>query len=167
MSGSVSNSFLVSVAMVLLFSGCATSSHDPDVEAKLLAEKQVAAQEKVQTEAKIIAAVDDENNIFFELGSAEIDGVGLLKLKRHAERLKADKKLRLKLIGHADYLGSPSYNLAISEKRATAAYKVLRSLYVSRTQLRRSSLGSEMNSKSCQSPECRALMRRVELQYVN
>lgn len=116
-------------------------------------------------EAAILAAVNDENSIFFATGETEVNAEGRAKLQRHAQRLKADEKLVAMLIGQTDDQGSGAYNLAISEQRAEAVYKALRGLGVPATQLRRYGLGAEKVSKACQSPECRRKMRRVEIRY--
>jgi outer membrane protein OmpA-like peptidoglycan-associated protein len=116
-------------------------------------------------EGRVIAAVDDENSLFFPRGMAEIDLAGRQKLRLHAERLKSNSKLRVTLIGSTDEQGSRSFNLAIAENRVNAVYQQLRDFGVAKGQLRRSSVGGEMNSKSCRSEACRKLMRRVELHY--
>jgi peptidoglycan-associated lipoprotein len=160
-------SLAVALAAILV-AGCAAISPAP--EAELVAAAPVAEPEPAGppalSEAQVIAAVDLENSLFFESGVTEIDAAGMAKLRLHAERLKADPKLHVKLIGYTDNQGSHSYNLAIAEQRVMAAYEVLRGYGVRSRQLRRQSVGGEKARKSCQSVECRSLMRRVELVYL-
>lgn len=159
----------------LILAGCASQPVPPVPTGKVL--PTVAAPEAasapaaptvsqaVAAEEKVIAAVDGENSIFFALAETSVDETGEQKLRLHAERLKADKKLRLRLVGYTDNQGSRSYNIALAERRVKAVYDLLRKFGVSSLQLRHTSVGGEMANKSCQSAECRNLMRRVELQY--
>ena len=116
-------------------------------------------------EAQIIAAVDAKENLFFVQGSAELDAAANQALAQHALRLKANPRQVVTLVGHADDLGSPAYDLAIAERRVQAVYKALRGLGVGATQLRSYSVGSEKLSLACRSEACRRRMRRVELVY--
>ena len=159
---------LVLVLAAILVAGCAANSPAPEAEpvaAAPVAEPTPAAPPRM-SEAQVIAAVDMENSLFFETGVTDIDAAGKAKLREHAERLKADPKLHVKLIGYTDDQGSRSYNLAIAEKRVLAAYEILRDYGVRSRQLRRQSVGGEKARKGCQSAECRSLMRRVELVYL-
>ncbi len=153
---------------VLLIAGCASTPTPPPVApASQTAEPLPSpAESAAATEARLIATVDDENSIFFAPRETELDPADKLKLQVHAERLRADTKLRVRLIGQTDSLGSHSYNLAISEKRITAVHEELRNLKVKPRQILRSNLGSEMADKSCRSTLCRDRMRRVEIRYL-
>lgn len=126
-----------------------------------------SAPEEIQSDAQVIATVDTENNVIFARGSTDVDATGKALLQRHAERLKANPKLKVLLIGHTNDLGSGAYNIAISEKRVNAVYKLLRDYGALSKQLRRYSAGAEMTSKACRSPDCRRLMSRVELHYTD
>jgi OOP family OmpA-OmpF porin len=105
----------------------------------------------------------EENNVFFRIRSALISAEDQEKLKRHAERLKADRRTTVTLVGHTDELGSRSYNLALTEERLSAVSKQLRSYGVSPRQIRRNRLGSVRRHAGCTTDECRDRMRRVEL----
>jgi outer membrane protein OmpA-like peptidoglycan-associated protein len=117
------------------------------------------------TETQVIASVKPENNVFFEQGSWDIDETGRATLRLHAERLKANRKTRVTLIGHAESFGSRAMGIAIADKRVSMVYAELRAYGVPPRQLLRANVGIEKISKACQSPECRRLMRRVELRY--
>ncbi len=114
-----------------------------------------------------MAAVDDENNVFFVLGSASVNAAGRMTAQRHAERLKANPKLEVTLVGYTDDLGSPSYNLAIAEQRVNAIHKELRTQGVRSNQIRRHMAGREQLAPACRSTACRKKMRRVEFVYAN
>lgn len=117
------------------------------------------------SEAQVMAAVNEGNSVFFASGGSEIDAAGRRLLQQHAERLKANPRWRVTLVGHTNDLGSPAYNLAIAEQRVDAVYRSLREAGVPLRQLRRYVVGAEKTSKACRSAECRRKMRRVELVY--
>lgn len=118
-----------------------------------------------RTETQVIASVKPENNVFFAHGSSDIDETGRATLRLHAERLKANPKTRVTLIGHAESFGSRAMSIAIADKRVSVVHAKLRAYGVPSRQLLRANMGIEKNSKACQSQDCRALMRRVELRY--
>lgn len=167
--------------VALILSGCATRtlppapaetvepySGAPETEAAAPAAPAAAAvSPAVVAENKVIAAVDGENSIFFASAETAVDEAGEHKLRLHAARLKEDSKLRVRLVGYTDNQGSRSYNIALAERRVKAVYDLLRKFGVSSLQLRHTSVGGEMANKSCRSAECRNLMRRVELQYLD
>ena len=165
------------LGLALLLTACAEQAPRPESPepakkeaaiplGRIFSLPRVPARENPLTdEAAIMAAVNDENSVFFASGEMEVNAEGRAKLQRHAQRLKADDKLVATLIGQTDDQGSGAYNLAVSEQRAEATYKVLRGLGVPATQLRRYGVGAEKVSKACQSPECRRKMRRVEIRY--
>lgn len=173
MNHSVVNSIVCGIACALLIGGCATQQPVASAPAPRPAEPvalpapPAAPLPAPTTETQVIAAVNNENSVFFARGSLVIDAADMAKLQQHAERLKADRKLRVRLVGYADDLGSPSYNLAISEKRVAEVHGLLRKYGVLSEQLRRASMGSEKTDKACRSSACRSRMRRVELQYTD
>lgn len=166
--------YLVCLLLSCLLSACAVRPAVPPPAAVPAAPAAAVAKrpEKVPEraierpdEAQIIAAVDAKENLFFVQGSAELDAAANQALAQHALRLKANPRQVVTLVGHADDLGSPAYDLAIAERRVQAVYKALRGLGVGATQLRSYSVGSEKLSLACRSEACRRRMRRVELVY--
>lgn len=106
-----------------------------------------------------------ENSVFFASRSSDINEEGLATLRRHAERLKDNKELKVMLVGMTDDLGSRTYNLAMADRRIAAVQHQLRELGVRPQQIRRYNAGGEQG-RACTSPECRSTMRRVELRYI-
>lgn len=104
-------------------------------------------------------------SIFFALGSSLIDPAAEVVLNDNAERLKNDPKLVVTLVGHADPLGSHSYNLAISERRVAAVASRLREMGVASKQIRRINYGKEQAAGVCHSEACRSRTWRVDLVY--
>lgn len=155
---------------VLLLGACAAQppvSETPPREnpPSVRSEAPRPASNPAQEEKAAMAAVDVDNSIFFQSSGSTIDTEGRQRLLEHAARLKADPELVVTLVGHADHLGSRSYNLAIAEQRINAVFAVLRGAGIPVTQIRREAVGSEEVSPACRSPQCRKLMRRVQLVY--
>jgi hypothetical protein len=98
---------LSGLLLTVMIAGCAVAPPapapvNPAVEERPLA----AAAEPVHSpsEVQVMAAVDNENNVFFVLGSSGINAVGRKKVQDHARRLKADPKLEVTLVGYTDDL---------------------------------------------------------------
>lgn len=129
------------------------------------AASRAGAGEGGESEAQIIAAIDPAGSLFFAPGDATIDEAGEDFLRRQAERLKAEPRTVVTLIGYSDDLGSRAYDLAIAEQRVSQVFARLQALGVPVRQIRRYSVGIELTRAACRSPACRALMRRVEFKY--
>jgi OOP family OmpA-OmpF porin len=157
---------LIGLLAVLSLVGCA-GTPEPAVPASKPTPPPVTEPEAqpTRTETQIIASVEPQNNVFFEQGSWDIDETGRATLRLHAERLKANRKTRVTLIGHAESFGSRAMSVAIADKRVSMVYAQLQAYGVPPRQLLRANAGIEKISKACQSQECRRLMRRVELRY--
>lgn len=65
------------------------------------------------------------NNIFFEFNSYELSGESEGELKTLASFLKNNQGLKVEIGGYTDSIGSESYNLDLSEKRAREVYQYL------------------------------------------
>jgi outer membrane protein OmpA-like peptidoglycan-associated protein len=64
-------------------------------------------------------------------------------LRAHAERLKADPRLRLLLKGHGDARGTEHYNQALAAKRADTVARALRRYGVDASQLTTIAIGDD------------------------
>lgn len=105
-----------------------------------------------------------DSSVYFASDDAKLDERGEQVLRRHAARLKSNPQQIVTLVGYADPLGSPSYNLALTEERLDTVSETLRSLGVARGQIRRFS-GGQATDSGCDSAACRQRLRRVELIY--
>lgn len=162
--------YVVAGCFWILVGGLAACSGKPAVVASSEAPATAVPQAKPvvpagQRDAQLIAAVDEKNSVFFASSSAALDALAEQQLRQHATRIKAEPTLVVRLVGHTDDLGSRAYNLAIAEQRVNAVYGFLRRAGVPARQLRRSGSAGDLADKSCDSAECRAKKRRVELVY--
>lgn len=149
--------------------GCAAPQPEPGVPSQVESPRAEMRQTPPteRSERQVVAAVDPENCVFFERGSASLDESGRALLRQHAERLKANSKQQVVLAGFSDNVGSRTFSIALADKRISTVQAQLRDYGVAPRQMRRAVAGVEQNSKACQSEECLRLMRRVEIRYIN
>ena len=81
--------------------------------------------------------------VFFLLDSFEIDGTGQQVLNANAAVLKKYPEWVITIEGHADERGTAEYNLALGNRRASAARDYLISLGIPADRLRTVSYGKE------------------------
>ena len=81
--------------------------------------------------------------VFFLYDSSEIEGEGQKVLTANAEVLKKYPEWVITIEGHSDERGTAEYNLALGNRRATAARAYLISLGIPADRLRTVSYGKE------------------------
>jgi peptidoglycan-associated lipoprotein len=95
------------------------------------------------------ASLDDLNRnsplkpVFYSLDSAEVDQAGQQALQSDADVLKKYGTWQVTIEGHCDERGTAEYNLALGERRATAARTYLLSLGVPADRIKIVSYGKE------------------------
>lgn len=106
----------------------------PAPEPKVMAEPKpaplpvIAAPAPKPAPAPVIQRVSLSADVLFEFNSAQLRDVGKEKLRDLASSLKGAEVEELKAIGHADRIGTESYNRTLSEKRAQAVKEYLTEL---------------------------------------
>lgn len=114
-------------------------------------------------------SIDDLNRnsplkpIFFPLDSAELDDAGRAIATADADVLKKYGSWAITVEGHCDERGTPEYNLALGERRATAVKAYLASLGVSSDRIKTVSYGKEFPFDMGHSEEAWAKNRRGHL----
>jgi peptidoglycan-associated lipoprotein len=103
--------------------------------------------------------------IYFDFDSFVIKAESQSQIEAHARYLRADKKRRASLEGHADERGGREYNLALGQKRAEAVRKSLMLLGVSDDQIEAVSFGKEKPADNGHDEAAYAKNRRVEFNY--
>jgi peptidoglycan-associated lipoprotein len=83
------------------------------------------------------------DRVFFELNSSALGADSQATLGRQAEWLKANTSTNVTIEGHADERGTREFNIALGERRATAAKNYLVSLGVPASRLSVISYGKE------------------------
>ena len=85
----------------------------------------------------------EEQTVFFKFDNAEIQPEYQKMLEAHAEYLRNNPNVKVIVQGHADERGTPEYNIALGERRATAVSQYLQALGVPANQMSIVSYGEE------------------------
>ena len=117
-------------------------------EADRLAQQKLEEQriqEQALLEAKIKAAKKrfENQNIHFEYDSSQLSSMAKTLLQEKAAWLKANNFVSVAIEGHCDDRGTTEYNLALGERRASAAKAYLINLGISAARLNTISYGEE------------------------
>jgi peptidoglycan-associated lipoprotein len=163
--------WLGAIILVVWMAGC--SSETPN--AKLFAPPEslnnpintISARSPSAMEAisRGIAAVTPPSaalkDIYFQFDSINLNSDAEEILKRNADWLKANPKVRVEVEGHCDDIGSAEYNLALGAKRAQAAKDFLVNAGIASERLVTISYGKEAPACFEQTETCRVQNRRA------
>ncbi len=126
----------------------AKAKADTEAEAVRIAQEKLddqMAKEKAVKESAIMSAKERFVNldINFEYDSSELNNLAKSTLKEKAAWLKANGGETVAIEGHCDERGTTNYNLALGERRASAAKAYLINLGISASRLTTISFGEE------------------------
>ncbi|RTZ15700.1 peptidoglycan-associated lipoprotein Pal [Vibrio aquaticus] len=110
-------------------------------------------------------ALRETQTIYFAFDNSTIAGDYEEMLAAHAAYLSKNPALQVTIEGHADERGTPEYNIALGERRATAVAKYLQALGVQADQISIVSYGEEKPLLLGQSEDVYAKNRRAVLVY--
>ncbi len=99
-------------------------------------------------------------DVFFAFDESTLSGDARRVLETNAEYLRRNPRAHVQIEGHADERGSTAYNLALGDRRATAAKRYLESLGVDPSRASTISFGEEKPFAQGQSEEAWAQNRR-------
>lgn len=100
---------------------------------------------------------------YFEFDKSDLSAEARDSLVIHANDLKANPNMRVRLEGHADERGTREYNLALGERRSQAVERYLQVQGVSANQMEVISYGEEMPVDTGTTEAAYSKNRRVEL----
>lgn len=141
----------------------------PNVPAQSSAPK--AASNAVQASQAVAAHLDanspisKERSVYFDYDGFGIKSEFSAMLQRHADYLRQNPALSIRVEGHADERGGTEYNLALGQKRADAVTRALKTLGVSDKQMEAVSFGKEKPKALGHDEAAWAQNRRVDLAY--
>lgn len=107
------------------------------------------------------------NNIFFETGSSELKSESNQELDRLVKFLNENPKIKIKIAGHTDNVGTEKDNLTLSQKRATSVEQFLKNASISESRISSEGFGETKPLKSNDKPEGRSVNRRVEFKIIS
>lgn len=99
-------------------------------------------------------------DVFFAFDESTLSADARRVLEQNAEYLRRNPPARVQIEGHADERGSTAYNLALGDRRATAAKRYLESLGIDASRISTISFGEEKPFAMGQSEDAWAQNRR-------
>src|SRR5688572_16267206 len=106
------------------------------------------------------------DHLIFAQGKAVIDPKSFEELDEVVQMMKENSKIEIQLEGHTDNVGSPKANLDLSQKRVDAVKKYLVEKGISKGRIQTKAFGGSQPLKNEQTPEAKALNRRVEMRIL-
>ena len=104
-----------------------------------------------------------KTKFYFEFDKSDLSQEDRDALVFHANQLKANPNMNIRLEGHADERGTREYNLALGERRAQAVERYLQVQGVAAGQMETISYGEERPADSGTTEAAYSLNRRVEM----
>lgn len=103
--------------------------------------------------------------ILFDFNKDTVSGLNKEIVNKIVTRFKSLPQASMTIVGHTDNIGSESYNLKLSQRRAAVVYKLLTTAYGEPTgeRIRFSGVGQESPLFDNQTPEGRAFNRTVTI----
>lgn len=158
---------LLLFGLVILANGCKKhlSDEGPVVPRDVPVEE---APKKPKEEPPPPAPVPDAlGRAYFALDSAALDENAKAALRRDADLLRAHPDARVETQGHCDERGTTDYNIALGERRASAAKKFLVAQGIAASRLTTISYGEEKPASYGHDEGAWASNRRAELRVVS
>lgn len=106
------------------------------------------------------------DGVQFEFGSSKLTADAKDVLKEVIEAMKKSPNVKLDIQGHTDNAGKPEYNITLSQERAQAVKDYMVANGISASRLSTSGFGENKPMASNETPEGRALNRRIEFVIV-
>ena len=106
-----------------------------------------------------------QDAIYFDYKSTTVGANGLNVLQLHAQYLRANPDVVVRLEGHTDAVAPSDYNKRLSMRRAQAVGRALIQMGASSSQIEAVGLGEEQPAAREDDKQGSALNRRVELIY--
>ncbi len=107
------------------------------------------------------------NNIFFDFDKYTLKKESYPELDRLTKLIKENPKYKIKIEGHTDNIGSESYNIQLSQKRAESVKNYIVSKGVSPKRFSLIGYGSSIPQATNDTEEGRATNRRVVVSFIN
>jgi len=113
---SLFDQFLIMVAIICSFSGCAAVSMDRAVEAETVS--AVSESGYSDSDSQV------EGTIYFEYDKYSLSTSAVKEIRSFAKSIKSNSS-KVRIEGHCDERGTREYNLALGERRANAVSELL------------------------------------------
>ena len=123
-------------------------------------ERQLAALEALKTDRGLVITLGD---VLFEFNRAEVKPGAQARMAQLADFLKQYPDRRVSIEGHTDNIGSASYNMELSLRRAESIRGQLIGLGISPERISTAGYGKDFPVAANDTDTNRAINRRVEV----
>jgi len=106
------------------------------------------------------------NHVIFAQGKADLDPKSYPELDEVIQMLKENPSMEIRLEGHTDNVGNAKKNMELSQSRVDAVKKYMVSKGVNKGRIETKAFGGSQPLKNEQTPEAKALNRRVEMRIL-
>ena len=107
------------------------------------------------------------NNVFFETDKYDLKEKSVTELQEVVRFLNLNPKIRVEIGGHTDNVGSASYNLQLSEKRAQSVANYLVQQGIDVTRIIQKGYGAQQPVRPNDTEDNRQANRRIEFKILN
>jgi outer membrane protein OmpA-like peptidoglycan-associated protein len=107
------------------------------------------------------------NNIFFAFNKAELQPESRMELNRWVDMLNENSHINLEVAGHADSVGTETYNQKLSERRADSVVRFLNDSGIAKERLTAMGFGEIEPVASNETEDGRQQNRRVQVKMIN
>lgn len=158
----------ITATILTLLASCSTTDEEmfqeqaPESAATTVQQGPSAAELAEMREREQMLAV---TVFYFDFDKSDLKSEARDSLTYHAQRLKENASMRVRLEGHADERGTPEYNLALGERRAIAVQRYLQVQGVPASQMEVISYGEERPSAQGTGESNWSRNRRVEMKF--
>jgi len=157
------------LAAAWLLSACASETSGPGSPSSAALHSPVSAAARspsaLEAISRGVAAITPPGaplkDVYYAFDSVDLESEAQEILKKNAEWLRANPKVRVEVEGHCDDIGSSEYNLALGAKRAQVAKDFLVSQGIETDRLVTISYGKEAPACFDKTEECRVKNRRA------
>jgi len=150
------------LSLVLVIGGCwhAKKAEPAPVPTTEVAPAPVVQEPAPGPEPEIMAALEP---IYFDFDKANLKPEAIATLQKDADILKKNPAMKVRIEGNCDERGTSEYNMALGDRRSTAAMKYLMTLGIGADRMTAISYGKEKPSCSEHNEACWSKNRRDDL----
>jgi OOP family OmpA-OmpF porin len=106
------------------------------------------------------------NNIFFDVDKFDLKSESFTELQEVIRVLVQNPQMVIEISGHTDNTGSAAHNIELSKNRAASVITYLVGKGIERMRLSSVGFGSSQAAETNETPEGRALNRRIEMKIL-